>query len=97
MKTFVLLTIGFTPPTPAIMDAWMQWFQSIADKIVDQTGLRNGKEVTAHGDTNLPMDRNAITGYVVIHAENRDEAIEIAQSCPMITSTRVYEALSPDS
>jgi hypothetical protein len=97
MKTFVLLTIGFTPPTPAIMDAWTQWFQSIADKIVDQTGLRNGKEVTPQGITDLPMDHNAITGYVVIHAENSNEAVEIAQSCPMITSTRVYEVLSPNS
>ena len=86
--------IGFTPPTPEIMASWMQWFQSIEKNIVDQIGLRHGKVVTAHSITELPMDKDAITGYVVINAENMDEAIQIAQSGPMITSTKVYEVMS---
>ena len=97
MNKFVLLTIGFTQPTPEIMESWMQWFQSIEDKIVDQIGLRNGKEVTKNSITELPMDKDAITGYVVINANNIDEAILIAQSCPMITSTKVYEVMSHES
>ena len=97
MKKFVLITIGFTQPTPEIMESWMQWFKSIEDKIVDQIGLRNGKEVTKDGITELPMDKDAITGYLVINAENIDEAIKIAQSCPMITSTKVYEVMSHES
>ena len=64
------------------------------DKIADQIGLGNGKEVTKNGITELPMDKDAITGYLVINAENIDEAIKIAQSCPMITSTKVYEVMS---
>ena len=96
MKKFVLLTIGFTQPTPEIMESWMQWFKSIEDKITDQVGLRNGKEVTKEGITELPMDKDAITGYLVINAENIDEAIEIAQRCPMITSTKVYEVVSQE-
>jgi hypothetical protein len=92
MKKFVLIMIGFTKPTPEIMESWMQWFKSIEDKIVDQIGLGNGKEVTKNSITELPMDKDAITGYLVINAENIDEAIKIAQSCPMITSTKVYEA-----
>ena len=95
MKRFVLITIGFTEPTPEIMESWTQWFKSIEDKIVDQIGLRNGKEVTKEGITDLPMDKDAITGYLVINAESIDEATKIAQSCPMITSTRVYEVMSP--
>jgi hypothetical protein len=43
------------------------------------------------GITDLSMDEDAITGYLVIKAENMDEVLEIAQSCPMITSTKVYE------
>jgi hypothetical protein len=91
MKQFVLLTIGFTQPTPEIMEAWRQWFTSIKEHIVEQMGLRNGQEVTTTGITVLPMDKDAITGYVVITANNMDEAIKIAQRCPMITSTKVYE------
>jgi transcription antitermination factor NusG len=94
MKKFVLLTIGFTQPTPAIMEAWNRWFKSIEDIIVDQVGLRNGKEVKKNDVIELPMDKDAITGYVVINAENMKEALEIAQSCPMITSTKVYELIS---
>jgi hypothetical protein len=91
MKQFVLLTIGFTEPTPEIMEPWMKWFKSIEDKIVDQVGLWNGKEVTENGISDLMMDEDAITGYLVINAEDMDEALEIAQSGPMITSTKVYE------
>ncbi|MFC2168638.1 hypothetical protein ACFLRW_06590 [Acidobacteriota bacterium] len=94
MKKYVLLTIGFTPPTPEIMESWMEWFKLIDDKIVDQIGLRNGKEVTTSSIKELPMDKDAITGYVVINAENMDEAVKIAQDCPMITSTKVYEVIS---
>ena len=94
MKKFVLLTIGFTQPTPEIMEPWMKWFKIIEDKIVDQVGLRFGKEVTKEDVSELKMDKDAITGYLVITAENMDEALEIAQSGPMITSTKVYEMIS---
>ena len=94
MKKFVLLTVGFTQPTPEIMESWNQWFKSIKETIVDQIGLSNGKKVTKKGITELPMDKDAITGYVVIKAENMNEAIKIAQMCPMITSIKVYEVRS---
>jgi D-arabinose 1-dehydrogenase-like Zn-dependent alcohol dehydrogenase len=94
MKKFVLFTIGFTQPTPDIMDSWTKWFKSIEDKIVDQVGLRNGKEVTNNDITELSMDKDAITGYLVIKAKNIDEAIKIAQSGPMITSTKLYEVIT---
>ena len=94
MKKFVLIMMGFIQPTPEIMESWMQWFKSIEDKITDQIGLGNGKEVTKNGITELPMDLDAITGYLVINAKDIDEAIKIAKSCPMITSTKVYEVRS---
>ncbi|RKY91362.1 MAG: hypothetical protein DRQ01_07825 [Ignavibacteriae bacterium] len=91
MKKFVLMMIGFTQPTPEIMESWMQWFKSIEDKIEDQVGFDNGKEVTKNDITELPMDLNAITGYIVINVENTDEAEKIARSCPMISSVKLYE------
>ncbi len=93
MKKFVLITVGFEKPTPEIMKEWMAWFQSIGDRIVDQIGLMNGTEVTKEGMKDLEMDKNALTGYLVIKAENKEEAIEIAKKCPMISSTLVYEAM----
>ena len=76
------------------MEPWMKWFKSIEDKIVDQVGLRYGKEVTEEGVSDLQMDKDAITGFLVINAESMDEALEIARSGPMITSTKVYEMVS---
>jgi YCII-related domain len=93
MKKFVLIMIGFTRPTPEIMESWNKWFKSIGDKIEEQVGLRKGKEVTANSTADLPMDKDAITGYLVINAENIDEAVKIAQDCPAITSTKVYEVM----
>jgi hypothetical protein len=94
MKNYLLLTIGFVPPTDEIMNAWNNWFASIADNIVEQVGLASGKEITADGSHELPMDLEAITGYIVIQAENLQEAEKIAQKCPSITSIRVYEIRS---
>ncbi len=94
MKKFLLITIGFTQPTPEVMGPWMEWFKSIQDKTVEQVGLMNGKEVTESGVTELQMDKDALTGYLVINADSMDEALKIAEACPAVTSTKVYEIMS---
>jgi hypothetical protein len=94
MKKFALITIGFSQPTPEIMESWNKWFKSIGDRIETQVGLRNGKELTKNGISELPMDKNSITGYLIINAETFDEALKIAGECPMITSTKVYEIMT---
>jgi hypothetical protein len=95
MKKFVFLFIGFTQPTPEIMQSWIQWFKSVEDKAADMGNmLGQGKEITKNGTTELPRDLDAITGYMVFNADNINEAEKIAQSCPMITSVKVYEVMS---
>jgi hypothetical protein len=37
---------------------------------------------------------DSITGYCVINADSLDDAEEIAQACPHIASTRVYEMMT---
>jgi len=95
MKNFILLTYGFETPTPEIMQAWGDWFSSIQDKIVDSGGPSGGgREITKAGTTDLSLDLDAFTGYVVISAADLDEATAIAQTCPIITGIRVYEIRS---
>ena len=95
MKKFVLLHSGYEEPTQEVMDAWNSWFASIADKIADMgSPLGPGREISRTGTKALPMGADAITGYTMINAEDMDEAERIAQGCPMITSIRVYEAMS---
>lgn len=94
MKKFMLLMYGFEKPTPEIMEAWGKWFESIADKQVDRGGLTSGREISNSGTRELPMDMEAITGYVVINAESLDHAMKIAEENPYITSIRVYEIMN---
>ena len=91
MKKYILITIGFTPPTPEVMKPWMEWFKSIEGKMVNHFGFNNGKEVKPDNSFDLPMDKEALTGCVIINAENMEEALEIAKKSPMVTSTKVYE------
>ena len=91
MKKFALLTIGFEKPTPQIMEEWMKWFQSIQPSIIEQVGFMNGKEITENGLVDLEMNLESITGCLFIQAESMEDALKIAEGCPMITSTRVYE------
>lgn len=95
VRKFVLLTHGFEPPTPEIMEAWGNWFASIGDKMVDSGGPSGGgREITRDGTTNLALDLEAFTGYLIINAADLDEATAIAETCPIVTSIRVYETRS---
>ena len=94
MKKFIFLYYGFQTPTGDIKEAWMKWFASIGDKLVDSGNpFGAGRDVTHTGTTDLPQDLNAITGYSIINADSLDEAEKIAQGCPFITGIRVYEAM----
>ena len=95
MKKFIIFHYGFETPTKEIMDAWSKWFESIGDKMVDPgSPLGPGKEISRSGTKELPLGIKSLTGYTVIRAANMGEAEKIAKSCPMITSVRVYEAMS---
>ena len=95
MKKFVIFHYGFETPTPEIMDAWNKWFASIGDKIVDPgSPLGPGREISRSGTKDLPLGMESLTGYTVFNADSIEEAEIIAKSCPMISSVRIYEAMS---
>lgn len=91
MKRFMLLHFGFEKPTPEIMAAWRKWFVSVADKTVENAGLRDGREISGSGTAPLPMGLDSITGYTILNAEDIDEAARLAAGNPFISSIRVYE------
>ena len=94
MKRFMLLHFGFETPTPEIMAAWGEWFESVADKTVDQGGFRGAREISHSGTKDLPMGMEAITGYSIINAESLDDAEKIARGNPFIASIRIYEIMA---
>jgi hypothetical protein len=91
VKKFMYLHFGFEQPTPAIMEAWGAWFQSIADRQIAQGGFSGGREISKDGTKDLPWGPDSLTGYNIIEAESLDEAVELAQSNPFIASIRIYE------
>jgi hypothetical protein len=95
MKKFVLIATGFGEFTPEFRQASMDWFNSLKDRMVEPGyALGHGHEITAEGIRELAMDENALTGYMVIEAEDLAEAQELARKAPLITGIRVYEAMS---
>ena len=94
MKKFLLLHIGFVPPTPEIMEDWNKWFASIEDIQVDQGGFSGAKEISDAGVKDLPWGLESLTGYNIIEAESLDEAEKIAANCPYVTSIQVHELRS---
>jgi hypothetical protein len=95
MKKFMFLYYGMWTPTQEMKDAWGKWFASIADRLVDSGNpFGPGLEVSDTGTKELSQDKEAIVGYSIINAKSIDEAEKIAKDCPIITSVRVYEAMS---
>ena len=94
MKKFMLLHFGFEKPTPEIMRAWKAWFESIADRQVEQGGFSGGREISKSGTRDLPWNMDSITSYNIIEAESLDAAEKIARTNPFIASIRVYELRS---
>ena len=83
-------------PAPEIMAAWNTWFESIADRTVENGGFHgSAREISHDGDPNLPMSKDSITGYSIINAESLEAAEEMAKGNPFIASIRVYEIMPP--
>ena len=57
----MFLHFGFEKQTPAIMEAWMAWFKSIADRQIEQGGFSGGREISKNGTRELPWNRESIT------------------------------------
>ena len=94
MKMFMFLHYGFEKPTPEIMAAWGKWFESVGDKMTDFAHFPGGRETSDTGTKDLPLGGDSITGFCIINADSLDDAEKIAQSCPHIASTRVYEMMT---
>lgn len=92
MSTFLFLYKGYVTPTPEIGQAWMQWFESVGGQMVDGGNpMSHGVEVTPQGSTELQLGPDSLTGYSIVEAADRDAALGLARTNPMITSVVVHE------
>jgi hypothetical protein len=96
MKKFVLLYRGTRDqvPTEESTAAWIEWFGSLGDKVVDAGNpFGQGREVSASNTTELSPSTDSVTGYTLINAQDIDEAEKIALSHPIVPNIQVFEAL----
>ena len=95
MKKFLMLHSGYEEPTAEIMAAWQGWFAKVGDRFADMgSPLGNCLEVSKTGRRELSPDMGAATGYSIISAESREDAERLLEGCPIISSVRLYEAMS---
>ena len=94
MKKFVFLYVGFEEYTKDGMSAWMNWFATFKNNIVDSGNpFEGGVEITEGGRESLPRDRQCISGYSIVNAKDQAEAEGFTKGCPAVGGVRVYEAI----
>ena len=81
-------------PTPEIMAAWGKWFETIKPHTVEMGGFGRGREISKDGMRDLPLGPDSVTGFTIVNAPSLDEAEQMAQGNPFISSIRIYEVRS---
>ncbi len=65
-----------------LMARWQEWVLSVNDRItIQNTPLGAGKTVSSSGIEDL-VEAVQTNGVTALSAENLDEALKLAQSCP---------------
>jgi hypothetical protein len=115
MKEFVLLfrmdiTNKEAQPTKKQMESymqqWMSWINEIAGKEQLADGgnhfSRQGRVLKPNNEvveTPHISDNNSVAGYIIILADDIDEATKIAKKCPILngqnTSVEIRETATP--
>ncbi len=101
MAKFVLAYRGGSVPETeadqeATMQAWMGWFGSLGDAVVDggnPFGASTTRTADGPGRAGAPSE---LTGYSILEAGSLDAASELAAGCPVLNvggSVDVYEAM----
>jgi hypothetical protein len=102
MAKFVLVytgggSMGDSPEEQQkMMEAWMNWFGSLGDSIVDM-GSPFGPPSTVASDGSVRAGGSTgLSGYSIIEAATVDEATSKAKGCPVLAgggAVEVYESL----
>ena len=78
------------------MDAWMGWFGSLGDAVVDGGAPFGPSSTIASDGAASAGGQAALTGYSILTAASLDEAQTLAKGCPVLASggtVEIYEAL----
>jgi hypothetical protein len=101
MGRFVFLyTGGQMADTPegqkAAMEAWMGWFGTLGDDIVEPGNPFGASSTVTPDGSNTDGGASGVGGYSVISANSLSDAAGKAKGCPVLAgggAVEVYEAL----
>jgi len=69
------------------MDAWMAWFGSLGDAVVDVGNpVGAAKTIAADGSITDGGGSHPLTGYSLVTATDLDAAVGLAKACPILAS-----------
>lgn len=72
-------------------DAWYDWMSGIADSLID-AGNPTQDSRTVHADGSVSVtDAGRISGYSIIVANDMDEALAVAKTCPILAEGGTVE------
>ena len=104
MAKFVLLYSGGSMPETeaeqaAVLEAWGTWYAGLGSAVVDMgnpfTPL--AKSISGDGTVSDGPIGTPASGYTIIEADSLDEAVGMAQDCPVLQSgaqISVYETFN---
>ena len=103
MANFLLVYKGESEPPSSeeegqkVMAAWMGWFGSMGEAVVDGGNPISGSKSVASNGTVSDGAASGLTGYSVIKADSLDSAATLAKGCPLLAdggSVEVYETFN---
>jgi hypothetical protein len=80
----------------AAMAAWMSWFGSLGDAVVDPGAPFGPSGVLSPDGSTGTSGPSQLTGYSILSADSLDEATTKAKGCPVLPdggTVEIYEAL----
>ncbi len=90
MKKFMYLFVGgkANEDKEEGKKQWMTWMQDLGQKI-DSGDMFTPKSKKVKGDMQVEdydgMEEYAMSGYLLVHAEDLDEAVEMLKGCPLLS------------
>ena len=87
---------GAMPTDPVVaeksMAAWISWYKSMGDAVIDMGTPALAKKTVAPGDRVVDGGgANPLTGYSIIEAGTIDQAVTLAKGCPIYAANGSVE------
>lgn len=76
-------TIGEDEGPPHHPDSWNAWFDALGPALVDRGALSHGSVEVPSRLIGPKLSSSALSGYAIIAAADFNDAVRLAQTCPI--------------